>query len=341
MESTNKMEQYMQSHPPIIPQSYPWLVIRDGKHLERQKIFNISKDKYYSITIPEMHNKMICTSTNEWLLLNDLDSKDLSLLNLHSMEVLQLPRLESFTDSDVCILSPPTSESNQDYYVMIIHCSPSRFYFCQPGDEEFSEQVFEFDLEEQDDEFGAMWISAATMFRGKVYFLTTFSRIDPVSVSVLFTAEFVGSNLHFTRITMEGFPQPSPLEIPTTNDYLIESGGELLYICKMRGGWDAKMILGFIILRMNFLRQAWEEVNNIGGWTLFLSQDRGLEHKAISCFAAEEGVKQNSIYFTKPFDRFYYVFDLENNSISKSLPCPIVSKFMSRLDWVLIPVTKS
>ena len=147
MESTNKMEQYMQSHPPVIPQSYPWLVIRDGKHLERQKIFNLSKDKYYSITIPEMHNKMICTSTNEWLLLNDLDSKDLSLLNLLSMEVVQLPRLESFKDSDVCILSPPTSESNQDSYVMIIHRSPCTFYFCQPGDEEFSEQEFEFDLE--------------------------------------------------------------------------------------------------------------------------------------------------------------------------------------------------
>ena len=336
MESTNNMEQYMQSHPPIIPQSYPWLVIRDGKHLERQKIFNLSKDKYYSITIPEMHNKMICTSTNEWLLLNDLDSKDLSLLNLLSMEVVQLPRLESFKDSDVCILSPPTSESNQDSYVMIIHRSPCTFYFCQPGDEEFSEQEFEFDLE-----FGAMGISAATMFRGKVYFLTRFSSIDVVSVNALFTAEFVGSNLHFTRITREDFPRPSPPEIPTTNDYLIESGGELLYIHKMRGGWDAKMILGFIILRMNFLRQAWEEVNNIGGWTLFLSQDRGLEHKAISCFAAEEGVKQNSIYFTKPFDRFYYVFDLENNSISKSLPCPTVSKFMSRLDWVLIPITKS
>ncbi|KAL4605590.1 hypothetical protein ACB092_09G040400 [Castanea dentata] len=301
MESTIKREQYTQSHPPIIPQSYPWLVIRDGKHLERQKIFNISKNKYYSITIPEMHNKMICTSTNEWLLLNDLDSKDLSLLNLLSMEVVQLPRLESFTNSDVCILCPPTSESNQDCYVMIIDRSPCKFYFCQPGDEEFSEQEFEFDLEEQEYEFGAMCISAATM---------------------------------------EDFPRPSPPEIPTTNDYLIESGGELLYIHKMRGGWDAKMILGFIILRMNFLRQAWEEVNNIGGWTLFLSQDRGLEHKAISCFAAE-GVKQNSIYFTKPFDRFYYVFDLENNSISKSLPCPTVSKFMSRLDWVLIPITKS
>nr|POF07601.1 hypothetical protein CFP56_59463 [Quercus suber] len=221
------MEQYMQSHPPIMPQSYPWLVIRDGKHLERQKNFNISRDKYYPITIPEMHNKMICTSTNEWLLLNDLDSKDLSLLNLLSLEVVQLPRLKSFTNSDVCILSPPTSESNQDCYVMIIHRSPCRFYFCQPGDEECSEQDFEFDLEEQEYEFGAMGIFAATMFRGKVYFLTRFSSIDLVSVYALFMAEFVGSNLHFTRITREDFPRPSPLEIPTTNDYLIESGGEL------------------------------------------------------------------------------------------------------------------
>ena len=88
----------------------------------------------------------------------------------------------------------------------------------------------------------------------------------------------------------------------------------------MRGGWNGTKILGFLIFQMDFSSRVWVQVNNIGGWTIFLSRYYGLEHKAISCFA-EKGIRQNAIYFTKPFDRLIYVFDLEDDSISNSLSC--------------------
>lgn len=73
---------------------------------------------------------------------------------------------------------------------------------------------------------------------------------------------------------------------------------------------------------------------------MFLSRYHGVEVKAISCFATEKGIRQNAIYFTKSFDRLIYVFDLEDRSISNSLSCPIVNKYKSRLDWVMLPNTK-
>ena len=324
-------------HPHIIPQSYPWLVIADGKNLERQTLVNISNNHFDSGTIPKMHNKSICSSSKEWLVLKDIDSMDLCLLSLTSKEVVKLPRLQLpqfdfINDLYICILSSPPNETNHDYYVMFIDGSTSKFYFCQPGEKEFSEQVFEFD---SDDRLKS--IVAATMFREKVYFLTWFSGQPPIYE--LFTAEFVGSNLHFTKFTRENFPQPSPPEIDLNYEYLVECGGKLLYIHKMRGGWNGTKILGFLIFQMDFSSRVWVQVNNIGGWTIFLSQYHGLEHKAISCFA-EKGIRQNAIYFTKSFDRLIYVFDLEDRSISKSLSCPIVSKYKSRLDWVMVPNTK-
>ncbi|XP_065635135.1 uncharacterized protein LOC136069932 [Quercus suber] len=308
---------------PIIPQPYPWLIICDGKDQERQTLVNISDNHFKSMTIPEMRNKSICTSTKEWLVLKDLDSMDLCLLNLTSKEVVQLPRLESTIRTDICILSSPESESIHDCHVMFI--DGLTFYFCQPGDKKFSEQVFEFDLEGR-----LVWIPTATMFRGKVYFLTIISE----GPNELFTAEFVNSSLHFTKFTSKNVPMPLHPEIV---DYLVESSGELLFIEKMRGGWNFNKILGFSIFRMDFSSQMWVQQNNIRGQTIFLSQPYGLKHNAISCFAREEGIRKNSIYFTKCSDRYIYIFDLEDHSISKSLSCPIVSKHNSRLDWVMIP----
>ena len=83
---------------------------------------------------------------------------------------------------------------------------------------------------------------------------------------------------------------------------------------------------------MDFSSQVWVQVSNIGGWTIFLSRHLNVGRKAISCFAAEKGIKQKSIL--PLIYRFLYVFDLEDHTISNSLPCPIVSKHFSRLDWV-------
>ena len=150
-----------------------------------------------------MHNKSICTSSKEWLVLKSIDSMDLCLLSLTSKEVVKLPRLqlpqfEFSNDFYICILSSPPSESKHDCYVMFIDGLKSKFYFCQPGDKEFSEEVFEFDLDDR-----LKSITAATMFREKVYFLTWFSGQPPIYE--LFTAEFVGASEQHRRVDYFSF----------------------------------------------------------------------------------------------------------------------------------------
>lgn len=108
----NEKEELNRSSPPNIPQSYPWFLVRDGIYLERQLFFSISENRFYKKCIPEMYNKEICTHTNGWLVLKDVESLDLCLLNLSSKEVMQLPRLETITDCSVCILSSPPSDPN-------------------------------------------------------------------------------------------------------------------------------------------------------------------------------------------------------------------------------------
>lgn len=293
---------------PTIPQSYPWFVISDGKYKERQIFFSISENRFSTKSIPEMRNKMIYANTNGWLVLKDVDSLDLCVLNPISKEVVQLPRLETIDDCRICILSSPPGDPNDHCHIIFFNSKRSIFYFCQPGDSKFGQQEFE-----------DIGILDATMYGGKLYILT---------LQELFTAEFVGSELRFMESGMELTKLPPP-RIVRFWTYLIESCGELLYVHVIF--FPAHMVYGFLIFQMDHTEKKWIQVKSIGERTIFLANNKGM-----SCIARERGVKQNSIYFTKSRDRFLYVFDLEDCGISKSLPCPIVSYYGINIDWVML-----
>ncbi|XP_050292249.1 uncharacterized protein LOC126733105 [Quercus robur] len=200
--ATQKEEEKLSA--PTIPQSYPWFVISDGKYLERQIFFSISENRFSTKSIPEMRNKMIYANTNGWLVLKDVDSLDLCVMNPISKEVVQLPRLETIDDCRICILSSPPSDPNDHCHIIFFNSKRSIFYFCQPGDNKFGQQEFE-----------DRGILDATMYGGKLYILTP---------QELFTAEFVGSELRFTVSGME-LTKLIPPRIVCFWTYLIESCG--------------------------------------------------------------------------------------------------------------------
>jgi hypothetical protein len=322
MEASDEREHFMQVAdqkeklnrfcPPIIPISHPWFVIRDGDYSERQIFFSLSMNRYYKKSIPEMHNKEIMsTNTSGWLVLKDVESLDLCLLNLRSKEVVQLPRLETIDDCRICILSSPPSEPNNPCHIVFIDIERCIFYFCKLGDDKFGNQEFDVDI----------FMMDATLFEGKIYILT---------MCVLFTAEFIGSELVFTRI---GLIESLPRGIIHFSTNLIESCGELfhVYMLSLPVQEQFEKVFGFLIFRMDPIEKVWVQVKNIGERTIFIAGN-----KSMSCIATEKGVKRNSIYFTKRCDRFLYVFDLEDCSISKFLPCPIVSYHGIELDWIMI-----
>lgn len=199
-------------------------------------------------------------------------------------------------------------------HVFFIDADKRIFYFCQPGEDKFDKREFRH----VDDSY---YITYATMFEGKLVFL--------LFEDALFTAEFVGSELRFMEFTGGQIAKPSPPEIFHFKTYLIESCGELLYVHKMF--IPVHRVYGFLIFRVDPIKKMWKQVKSIGERTIFLSNDSG-----ISCIATEQGVNRNSIYFTKSDDRFLYIFDLEDCSISKFLPCSIVSYRGIELDWVMI-----
>jgi hypothetical protein len=318
MREARDEKQLMLSYPPTKPQSYPWLVIGDGKDQERQTFFSISEECFYPRFIPEMCNKVICTSTNGWLVLKDLNSMNFCLLNPTSKEMVQLPSLDGINDKVICILSSTPSNHNHQSHVVFIDTKASMFYFCRLGDDKFNKQAFETNR--------PMFFLDATFHGGKIYFLICYGPL----FFPLITAEIVDSEIRFTELETEELSNPSPLDIICSVDYLIESCGELLYVHKMLFGLYKRKVYGFLVFRMDFSEKKWVQMKNIGKRTIFLS-----ERRAMCCFVEEKGVQRNSIYFTKA-DRFLYVFDFEDESISKSLPCSTVAYQGLEHNWVML-----
>ena len=320
LQEPSKEKQLMLSYPPTDPQSYPWLVICDGKDKERQTFFSISKNYFYTRTIPEMRNKLIYASTNGWLVLKDLDSNNLCLLNPTSKEMMQLPRLVDITDDDICILTATPNDPNHQFHVVFIHSNTCTFYFCQLGDEKFYKQTFE--------ENGSERIYSATFHGGKIHLSIYFG--VPAG-NLLYTAEFVGREIYFTKLAVEEIDKSLPTTRFGFRTYLIESCGELLFVKRMSFGSYDRKVHSFLIFRMDFSKKAWVQVKNIGERAIFIS-----DRSNISCFVPENGVKRNSIYFTMTSSRFLYVFDLEDDTITKFLPCPTVTRRDLYLDWVIL-----
>jgi hypothetical protein len=296
----------------------PQLVICDGKQKQRQTFFDVSKDRYYTESIPEMCNKFIYACSHGWLVLVDLNFEDCFLWNPISLEKIQLPLLPESFNYHFCVLSSPPCDPT--CRIMFFRVCSSSFLFCQLGDLEFTEQELECGDNSK--------LLHATVVGKTIYCITTRMRID--GKNHLFIVEFTGSKVQFVElITLEPL-WPDSLEITNQQAYLIDGCGELFMVRMMCTGVVREKVREFLVFQMDFSEKMWVKLNSIGERTIFLSW-----HWGICCSAAELGIKPNSIYYTRRNDRLLYVFDLENQSISRSLPCPIVSRF-STLDWIMM-----
>ena len=319
-DSTNKMEeekvekQDMHSYPVRASRLYPWLVILDVKQGQRQTFFDVSKNHYQTKNIPEMCNKLVYACSHGWLVLVDPHSMDCYLWNPISLEKAPLPRLESIAYKG-CILS--SSPRDPECHILFFNRFESSLLVCQKGDLVFNKQVGIFAEDVQ------LWNFAMV---GKTICCLTLEY-------TLYTAEFVGRTVQFTRLIMEKLPWPSPLDLPRFDGFLVESCGELFLAHMMFFGFRMEEVYGFFVFRMDFEDKRWVKVKSIGDRTIFLCQ-----HNKTGCmysFATELGIKTNSIYFTMNCQRLLYVFDLESLCISKSLPCSTVSRDLEQY-WVMI-----
>ena len=84
---------------------------------------------------------------------------------------------------------------------------------------------------------------------------------------------------------------------------------------------DSGKVLDFENFQVDFSKMAWEKVTSIGKHSIFLSNYKDY---AKSCLISGPRIKDNSIYFTE--GRHHYVYGLQDQSISISLPYPLVAK---------------
>ncbi|EOY10059.1 Uncharacterized protein TCM_025447 [Theobroma cacao] len=305
-EATTEEERQSYSLPPCISQPYPWLVISHGKYNQRQTFFSVSQHRYYTKIIPEMRNKLICGSSFGWLVLVDRVSPNCFLLNLSSMETIQLPPLNF--KLAIGILTAPPSDPN--CRILLIDGNHD-FIFCSPGDSEFSKQKVED------------FLYSMTTLGGKIYCLT-------LPEYSLLTMEFEGSSLRFTKLnTIRN--ESNIFHIEDNRSYLIEFFGEMLLVCKYLSLKSFEWTHDIGVFKFDFCGREWVEVKSIGDNAIFLTDDfYG------TCYPVVDSITRNSIYYTYSEDKNLYVYDLEDQSITTHLPCPIVSRPCSLHYWCML-----
>lgn len=312
-----KEERSPHSVPPLVPQPLPWLVISHGKHNQKQTFFSISENRYYPKVIPEIRNKYIWTLSYGWFLLMDHDSKDAFLWNPISMEKLQLPPVEwpSNETYGICIVTSPPFDPN--CRVIFINGFLKKLMFCRPGDLEFVKQEFEL----CDDV-----LERVTTFEGKIYGVTRPGYL-------LVTAEFVGPALQFRQFLREGLPSSSIR--PDKKDahcHLVDCCGELLVV-RMILVYGNNEPADFELFQLDISEKKCTKVESLGQRAIFLETYRSTG-TSTGCSVVEAGIRGNCIYYVQREDASLYKYDLEEQSISISLPCPHVHRRWSLLRWI-------
>ena len=313
-ETNNKNLQLSYLKPPLNPQSHPWLIFCHGKHKQRQTFYSVSESRYYVKIIPELRNKRICCSCYGWLLLKDLDTHIYSFINPHSMEKIQLPQT-SLRIKSYILLCPPDDPHRIFFFV-----SEDNLFLIWYGHIKIF-MDFYIELEDENDEIGV-----AVPHGRYVYGLTHHGmKLVKMKNKPLSPIRFENSII---KESLLQYRRHFSLPFKT---YMAISCNEIMVVVQTYSINGA--ILDFQIFRADFAKRTWEEVNNIGNRTIFLSS-HGEYDKC--CFIVEDGgksgTKSNSIYFSELTS--LYIYDLKDRSISMSRPCPAVSRYHSFQCWV-------
>ncbi|KAJ4834202.1 hypothetical protein Tsubulata_029577, partial [Turnera subulata] len=143
MEADGTEEQHSRHRPPALGSS-PWLIYAHGKGKCNQIFYNLSERSYHVRRIPEMRQKEILTSLYGWLLLLDVRTRDLTLLNPSSMQKIQLPPFKNYFHKNWCfLLSRPPDDPNS--LVMCIKKGKDQLVmFCKPGDLDWTSKHLTF-----------------------------------------------------------------------------------------------------------------------------------------------------------------------------------------------------
>lgn len=112
----------------------------NGEH--QATVYSVTDDCYYVRAVPELQNKHIRFLHNGFMFLKDKCTEEFSLLNISTMEKVQLPPLLHFSKLCykyvTCVMS--SSHMDQSCHIAILDILCNKLSSCQLGDSEWIER---------------------------------------------------------------------------------------------------------------------------------------------------------------------------------------------------------
>ncbi|KAE9462471.1 hypothetical protein C3L33_05620, partial [Rhododendron williamsianum] len=291
----------------------PWLMFCHGRRLNTQTFYSVTEASFCVKRIPNISGKRIYASFHEWMVMVDDYSSDCFLLNMISLEKVDLPPWE-FIPHKFWILSAPPTDDN--CIVGFVSEDEQCITFCCPGDGEWAEHMFEPDIGP---------LMGYTVCKGELYFLGLQEN--------LVILDIVDHRVEVRHVLRDNRTPRSPLipEIFRTSRRLIESCEEIFLVHVSMVGASEKKIRDIDIFKLDLSVLEWVKVESLGDRTFFINGTTN----CISCSSTKSGTLGNSIYFMQEDDESMYIFDVEEKCIYTHHPCPYLGHNVEEKEWVM------
>ncbi|KAI3949250.1 hypothetical protein MKW92_030571 [Papaver armeniacum] len=250
------------------------------------------------------------------------------------METILLPSLLNRMDVDGldirdCVLSSPPRASNDDesmvFFINGAGESPEyTIVFCSVGDTKWYKHKLIDKFPKKID-----------FYSGKLYAMCL--NDDHLEIEIQHVSDISSEK---TLSVTEFNIAPSSTYIPMLEyswvlTHYVRSCGETFKIQIYGNPRGVYMqVFSINIWKMNLSLLTLEEVKSMGDHVFFLGKNN-----VLSCSAAELGFTKGCLYFTLPDEMSLYIYEIEDNSMLLSLPCPDVPSPWFSSSWLLIPTT--
>ncbi|KAI3456909.1 hypothetical protein Pfo_013572 [Paulownia fortunei] len=270
-----------------------------------------------------LHEQTVLSCSFGWLVLFDDDDSELfSLCNFSTFDTIPLPALELSQDStiDSCILS--SSPNSPDCKVLLLFEEVQSIIYCRLGDEEWSEIRYGEQLKPLDPRNtdhihsidGTLFFCEPVSCGGKIYAkLIVREPCGSVCYRQLWSIEIVEEPVGLVLSRLDNTPEFNHEHSSRVTQYVVESDGELFCVRFGWGGIELRDILVVEVCKLSWDTMVWERVESLKDRSFFSCPDycSSVPTPGFGC-----------IFFTMCEDQSVYSYNMEDESVMVSLPCP-------------------
>ncbi|GJN05712.1 hypothetical protein PR202_ga23368 [Eleusine coracana subsp. coracana] len=275
--------------------SFPLLVYDHGEQPDNsQMVFSVADGSMRTFQVPELRNYRCLETPSGLVLMVDPASLQSSLWNPQTGQKIPLPAMHKpLPERCQCLLSDTIS--SPDCLVLVSDLKQPQLLFCKVrGGSAWISQSYDLGLYELPGSYSApekkRVIGNMAAVQGKFYF---FKARDVIGVlSFAHSPEPQLEEIATFDAPLPTIESDAPLFV--TMMFLLESCQELFLVCLFLLGPSFERIEDFGAYRMDFSKQQWCKVTDIGHRAFLL----GPRNFATSCCAIEPGLKRGCVYYS-------------------------------------------